>query len=236
MLQQLIESRPVATRRRGGSLASVMIHAAIIALAVIATRAEKGGARATKSVVPPLTYITVPASVPRGASQPARSRTSASTAPSPVLTVNTPWRMPVGFPTVDITIPVSGGDPFSGVVTSGIAPVPGASGGGGIGIPGGVVDAARVDRQPSVRGRAATPAYPELMRRSGVEGEVIAQFVVDTLGNLERGSVTIVSSPHAMFSDAVRAVLPAIHFAPGEVASRPVRTLVRMPFVFSLHP
>ncbi|MDB4907811.1 MAG: hypothetical protein JWO05_2595 [Gemmatimonadetes bacterium] len=236
MFQQLMESKPTGTARRGGSLASVTIHAAIIALAVIGTQAKKGGAKATKPEEHTTIYIPAPAEAPRHARPASSPSTSVIREQTPTLVVSAPTITPIGIPEVDIRIHVSGSDPFSGVVSSGIVPLSGGgASGNGIGIPGGVIDAARVDRLPTVRGRVTTPPYPDVLRRGSVEGEVVAQFVIDSVGNIERGSVMIVSSPHALFSDAVRSTLPALRFMPGEVGGRPVRTLVRMPFVFSLH-
>ena len=80
----------------------------------------------------------------------------------------------------------------------------------------------------------AEPAYPAVLRRSGVEGAVRIRFVVDTLGRVELSSVDVRATTNEAFTEAVRAVLPKLRFTPAEVGRRRVRQLVEMPFIFSL--
>jgi protein TonB len=98
---------------------------------------------------------------------------------------------------------------------------------------GGVFEANQVEKQVSLIG-SATPRYPEVLRASGVEGRVTAEFVVDERGRAEADSVRFVGSDNQLFEEAVKAVLPRMRFAPAEVGGRKVRQLVRMPFVFTL--
>jgi protein TonB len=72
------------------------------------------------------------------------------------------------------------------------------------------------------------------MRRDGIEGEVLAQFVVDTLGHAEMSTFTLLRSTAPEFTNAVRVTLPVINFSPAEVSHRKVRQLVQMPFEFCL--
>lgn len=78
--------------------------------------------------------------------------------------------------------------------------------------------------------------YPEALRASSVEGEVDAQFVVDTLGLVEVRSFKVLRSTHDLFSAAVRAHLPRMRFAPADNGSRPVRQLVQQKFIFNVTP
>ena len=50
---------------------------------------------------------------------------------------------------------------------------------------------------------SATPTYPERLLHEGLAGQVIAEFVVDTLGRVEHETLGVVSSSHREFSDAV---------------------------------
>ena len=43
------------------------------------------------------------------------------------------------------------------------------------------------------------PRYPDMLRSAGVEGEVLAQFVVDTTGRAEAGSLKVLKSTHDLF-------------------------------------
>lgn len=69
---------------------------------------------------------------------------------------------------------------------------------------------------------------------AGVEGQVVAQFVVDVEGRVEAGTVRLVRSGNALFDEAVRTGLARMRFTPAEIAGRKVRQLVEIPFVFAL--
>ena len=76
--------------------------------------------------------------------------------------------------------------------------------------------------------------YPETLRSAQVEGEVLAQFVVDATGSIEPGSFKVLKSSHDLFTQAVRDALPAMKFTPAEVGGEKVRQLVQQPFTFGL--
>jgi protein TonB len=79
------------------------------------------------------------------------------------------------------------------------------------------------------------PAYPDMLRSSGVEGEALMQFIVDTTGRAERGSIKVLKASHELFGAAVQSVLPRMRFLPAEVGGRKVRMLVQQSFAFSLN-
>ena len=78
------------------------------------------------------------------------------------------------------------------------------------------------------------PHYPEWMRNSGIEGQVLAQFVVDTLGRADMSTFKALRSTGADFTYAVRTALPRMAFEPAALGNRKVKQVVQMPFVFSL--
>ena len=78
------------------------------------------------------------------------------------------------------------------------------------------------------------PAYPELLRQAGVEGQVVLEAVVDSSGRVQRASVSVVSATHAGFVEPARQALIATLFRPSRVNGRAVATLVRVPFAFSI--
>ena len=80
----------------------------------------------------------------------------------------------------------------------------------------------------------ASPRYPDALRQAGIEGEVLAQFVVDTTGRPEAGSLKILKSSHDLFTRSVMNALPQMTFVPAEVGGRKVRQLVQEPFTYSL--
>jgi protein TonB len=73
-----------------------------------------------------------------------------------------------------------------------------------------------------------------MLRQAGVEGEVLAQFVVDTTGKAEPGSLKILKSSHDMFIQSVKNALPQMKFIPAEVGGKKVKQLVQQPFTFSI--
>jgi len=52
------------------------------------------------------------------------------------------------------------------------------------------------------------------------------EFVVDTLGVPELGTVRVVSSSNMSFTQAVQASLPAVRYTPARLGERPVRQMV----------
>ncbi|HEU4564947.1 MAG TPA: TonB family protein [Gemmatimonadaceae bacterium] len=76
------------------------------------------------------------------------------------------------------------------------------------------------------------PAYPDSLRREGVSGVVLVEFVVDTTGRVEPGTIGIVSTTHPLFADAVRLAMPDARFHPAEREGHPVRQFVIQPLRF----
>jgi periplasmic protein TonB len=81
---------------------------------------------------------------------------------------------------------------------------------------------------------SATPRYPEILKSAGVEGEVLASFVVDTTGRAETASFKVLKTSHELFASAVRNALPNMRFLPAEVGGKKVKQLVQQPFVFAI--
>lgn len=77
-------------------------------------------------------------------------------------------------------------------------------------------------------------AYPPGLFAAKVGGIVLAEFVVDAGGGVERETFGIVSSPHPLFSDAVRQALTRALYKPALRQGVPVRQLVQQPFEFSV--
>jgi protein TonB len=125
-----------------------------------------------------------------------------------------------------------------GEVPLGDASVSGADAGSGVG--GGaassdaIYSAAVVEKSAIALSGNRTPIYPELLRKAGIEGSVLVQFIIDTTGRLEPGSVRILKSQHELFSAAVRNALLNHRFLPAEAGGRKVRTLVEQRFDFAI--
>ena len=81
---------------------------------------------------------------------------------------------------------------------------------------------------------AVAPTYPRRMQEEGVDGLVIAQFVVDTLGRAEAATLKGIEFTHREFFEAVRETLPRMTFRPAEVRGRKVRQIVQQAFAFKM--
>lgn len=79
-----------------------------------------------------------------------------------------------------------------------------------------------------------TPPYPKLLRSAGVEGTVLAQFIVDTSGRADMSTFKVLESSHELFTQAVREALPGYRFFPAEIGGKKVRQVVQQPFTFAL--
>jgi len=78
------------------------------------------------------------------------------------------------------------------------------------------------------------PVYPALLRSAGIEGTVLVQFVVDTLGRADMTTVQVLRSEHAFFTSAVKHALERMCFLPAEIGEHRVPQLVRQAFQFRL--
>ena len=76
------------------------------------------------------------------------------------------------------------------------------------------------------------PLYPEQLLFTGVPGQVLAEFVVDTLGRVELDTFGVISSTNIKFTQAVQRALPEWAYAPAVLNGRRVRQLVQQPFHF----
>jgi len=76
------------------------------------------------------------------------------------------------------------------------------------------------------------PLYPETLLFTGVTGQVLAEFVVDTLGHVELDTFGVISSTNPKFTQAVQRALPDWAYAPAMLGGKRVRQLVQQPFTF----
>jgi protein TonB len=228
VLQTLLESRAKKTRSAGGAVASVLGHSVLIAAALYATAQADGLVHRVPDAYQPVFMPLVPAGPTADAHHSDKPHNGSSWKP-PV--VDTRINIDVAAPTIDIgaalqTAADFSRDPFSNNGGSnGGAAAPGV---------GGAFDAGQVDRQVSLVAGTQAPRYPETLRASGVEGRVVALFVVDEQGRVEEASIRFAQPGNALFEDAVKVALRRMHFTPAEAGGRKVRQLVQMPFVFTL--
>jgi protein TonB len=236
MLTVLLESRATPSRHLGGTILSTLMHCAAIGAVVALTLPGRGNVgRAPDIHLTPVHYVrTAPPQIDAARRTPPPSMHPDGSAPRQALTViDVPVVTLTDIRPIDLAQPnltsdqvLLGGHSraLSGTGIPG-APVSGADG---------VSDASAVDRAPRVAGRAPEPRYPATLRSAGIEGRVLAEFVVDTLGRAELGTLRFRELANPLFGDAVREALARYRFLPGEVAGRKVRTRVAVPFDFRL--
>lgn len=226
MLNRLLESETNRERSVSGAVASVATHTALIGLAIYATAQARVAAAPPTQVVRPFYYAP-----PR---PPAWSRSAPGVASHTIKArlVFVDPAVSITLPSVDVPLPTLGSADFRHDPIGGSAPF----GAGTTGPEGAYTTftADQVEKQVSLISGSASPRYPEAMRIAGVEGQVVARFVVDGEGRVEESTVKFVRSDNPLFDDAVRSALSRMRFAPAEIAGKKVRQLVEMPFVFAL--
>ena len=230
MLEMLLESNSKKSRSIAGAITSVAAHTALIVAAIYATAQAR-----SERPRPPETVR--PVYIPRAI---APTRVTSATAPQQTRPLAR--RLMFVEPNVsNVSIDVPPIDAAGMVPTPGDFPptligtdTPGV----GVDVSAGAVDAPfraeQVEKQVALVPGAAPPRYPDVLRSSGVEGQVVVLFVVDEHGRSEEESIRFVRSDNRLFEDAVRVALRRMRFIPAQVGGRRVRQLVQMPFVFTL--
>ncbi len=95
-----------------------------------------------------------------------------------------------------------------------------------------VFDISQLDRPPvpTVQGQ---PQYPFEMRRAGISGQVMVDFIVDVQGNVRNAYA--VSSTQREFEQAAVTAVAKWHFRPGQRGGHAVAVHMQVPVVFSLN-
>ncbi|HEX3157285.1 MAG TPA: energy transducer TonB [Gemmatimonadaceae bacterium] len=233
----LPESDRARQRGTSGLATSVLLHTLLIGAAVLGTaRAERRPMRPPPALDTLLVYH--PPRLPQPPRSPARHvapTSSVGQTPIPAPMPVPPTTVPTTIPSVDLPLTaIAPAEHFASGLTGDRAADGSASTSGTPGGWDGVHEAPAVEVAVTSRSGNAAPAYPASLRRQRVEGYVIARFVVDTLGRVERASLQVLHADHPDFADAVRAVLPRHRFTAARLDGRAVRQLVEQRFVFAL--
>jgi TonB family protein len=102
-------------------------------------------------------------------------------------------------------------------------------------LPAGVYREEDVTERPERLGGPA-PRYPDSLRAAGVGGRALVEFIVDTTGHVDTGSVRIISSTHPGFEAPTREAIIASAFRPGLLQGHAVRVLVQQPVNYQVAP
>ncbi len=99
----------------------------------------------------------------------------------------------------------------------------------------GVLAAAEVD-QPAEAIHQPKPRYPPVLQQAGIEGRVLVEFIIDTLGHVEPTSLRVVESSNTGFEAAAGETLRRSVFRPARVQGRPVRQRAIQAVAFRITP
>lgn len=95
-----------------------------------------------------------------------------------------------------------------------------------------VYDPKNLDQQPVARSQTR-PLYPFEMRRNGIGGEAVVDFIVDTNGDVLNAYA--VSSSRQEFEAAAVTAVSQWKFKPGRVRGENVNTHMQVPIRFTLN-
>ena len=230
MFENLIETKPKKAKTGKQFALSIVIHTVLIGGAVYGTlqakeaiekpKAEKVEFVEMKKDEPP---------PPEKEPEPPPEIVHAPPPPKGFQVLTAPIKIPEVLPDIDLSKKVTDEADFSGK---------GVQGGMAKGVEGGKADQTyfefQVEKQVAPAPGNPPPRYPDMLRSANVEGEVLAQFVVDTTGRVDMSQFKVLKSSHDLFTSAVRQHLSVSRYYPAEIGGRKVKQLVQQPFNFAL--
>ncbi len=229
MFDTLLESNAKKHGSIGQTVTSVVVHITLIYGAIQVTQ---GAASVVQGIFQDTTimFLTPPPPPP--------PTVVVTTTPPPqgFQTVMPPTEIPTTIPPVNLSERFDARD-FSGKgVEGGIAT--GVIGGTGVvptteTVTGETFLDSQVD-DPVVEINRPQPRYPPVLQQAGISGKVMLEYVVDTTGRVERGSVKILSSTNAQFEAPAREAVEKATFKPARIRGQAVRQLVRQAITFTI--
>ena len=233
MFTTLLESKPKRDKNPGGVIASVILHAGLIGLAVAVTlnaglRNEKEHREEDVKFV----QTKAPPPKPEPPKPPPPQATVTPPPPKGFQVLTAPINIPTKIPDVDLSKAVTNEADFSGKgVEGGVAR--GVAVGKGTANPDQTYFEFQVEKPALAKEDNPKPVYPSMLESAGVEGEVLVQFVIDTTGRADMSQFKVLKSTNDLFTNAVKNVLPRMRFYPAETGGRKVKELVQFPFSFA---
>lgn len=231
MFENLIETKPKKPKTFKSMVISVFVHVLAIGGAVYGTLQAKEAIEKPKAEKVEFVEMKKEEPPPPEQPEPPPEIVAAPPPPKGFQVLTAPIKIPDVLPDIDLSKKVTDEADFSGK---------GVAGGIAKGVVGGtpVADQTyfefQVEKQVSQIPGSVNLRYPDMLRSANVEGEVLAQFVVDTTGRVERATIKILKSSHDLFTNAVRQALNSARYYPAEIGGRKVKQLVQQPFNFTL--
>lgn len=231
MFDCLVASHPHVNSRHllSGGGTSLTLHVLAVA-GVLYVSSQEGSAGRAVRFDTTMVFITPTGHEPDKPESPKPVPVTSLTQLKGFQTIVAPTNIPTELPPIDLNERFDPRD-YSGVgVEGGLAT--------GMELPGlpgpadGQVYAVDLVTEQPERLAGPVPGFPPLLKQAGIQGRVMLEAVVDTLGRVEPGSIRIVSSPNPMFDAPSTAALRQTVFRPARVNGRAVRVLITMPFDF----
>jgi protein TonB len=225
LFNNLLESKPQKARSPFSTFMSLLLHTVLIALAVKATLQAT---QEKEKIEEKVSFVDVKKDEPPPPKPPPQE---APPPPQSFQVLTAPVNIPNVLPDIDLTAKMTNESDFSG---KGIQSDKAAK--GPVAKPEGDQPYFEfmVEKPVTEASNTQRPRYPDILKSAGVEGEVLAQFVVDTTGHVEINTFKVLKTSHELFAAAVRSALPGMRFIPAEVGQKRVRQLVQQPFVFAI--
>ena len=237
MFNNLIESKAKKQKRLGGTFWAIAVHVAMAFGLILVTKGA--GIAEVEVKEEKADFVEVKKDEPKPPEPekppPPPDAVAAPPPPKGFQVLQAPVEIPDVIPDIDLSKKVTDEADFSGK---------GVQGGIAKGVEGGKAPVVASDQpyydfqvEKPVMGApgSPTPQYPEMLRTAGVEGTVLAQFVVDTSGRADMSTFKVLKTDNEMFSLAVKNALPRMRFLPAEVGGRKVKQLVQQPFGFNIN-
>jgi protein TonB len=230
----LIESEHRSQKSLGGSFVSIAVHACVITLAVYAS--ASAGEAIVKEPIDAVTVVYP--QTPKKLAETGKTATHTKESqtprlPSPHRLVFSPPRIAdPPLPPVDPSLPTIDQNTIFGTATNADSGAPGVGISGDAGDSGEPLFAAQVEKPATPRNGNPSPKYPSLLESSRVQGDVLVQFVVDTLGVADMSTFKVLDATNELFAESTRASLAKWRFFPAEAGGRKVRQIVQLPLRF----
>ncbi len=232
MFNQLLESKAKKQKMAGGTMFSIVLHTVLIGGAVYAT--AKAGTKDEKAKAEKIQFVEMKKEPPKVPDKPPPPKEVVVKPPPPkgFQVLRAPVKIDIKIPEIDLSKAVTNENDFTGK---------GVKGGTGSGVVGGTGPVTnqtyfefQVEKPAEMLSDSPKPKYPSVLESSGIAGEVQAQFVVRSDGKADMDSFKVLKSTNELFTQAVKNVLPRMHFSPAMIGGKPVNQLVQQSFQFAV--
>src|SRR3954466_16370741 len=221
MFNKLLESKATKQKMAGGTVFSIVLHTVLIGGAVYAT--ARAGVKDEKAKAEKIQFVEVKKEPPKVPDKPPPPKEVVVTPPPPkgFQVLRAPLKIDIKIPEIDLSKAITNESDFSGKgVKGGVAS--GVVGGKGPVTTDHTYFEFQVEKPGEMLSDSPKPKYPSVLESSGLAGEVQAQFVVKNDGRADMDTFKVLKTTNERFTQAVKNVLPRMHFSPAQIGGKPV--------------